>query len=368
MEFGERDGAHLTTDTFALSRRDLRQAVDPPRRQERRPLARADGGRRVRPLAEPRAEDELRHRVRARRRRVPDGGRPVRQAAGAARDRPRRAARRGRRSARPARRRAASRRRCAPKTTRFGPFRIQKGRFAIGRGPTGDGLDQLRADDQRRPRHRAVQPRRRPHRDEPRPPRRRRRAQPRPARLGLRVQAPDRHRGQDRRQVDPRRRVPPPRPRQGRVRRRARAVVRRASRSRPIGIVNTKAPEPAGWSFLLLLFAEFRHSPWQIGLGFNITAVGGIIGLQHRASVDELRRSLGTNVYDDILFPADPVKDAPRIIGRLRTVFPVEPNGLVVGPTVEINWGTPAIVTGRFAHPRPVRRRVRRRRLPLHAR
>ena len=43
------------------------------------------------------------------------------------------------------------------------------------------------------------------------------------------------------------------------------------------------------------------------------------------------------------------MKDAPRILGRLRTVFPVEPSGLVVGPTVEINWGTPAIVTGRFA-------------------
>ena len=116
-----------------------------------------------------------------------------------------------------------------------------------------------------------------------------------------------------------------------------------------IGLLNTKAPEPAGWSLLLLLFAEFRKTPWVVGPGFTISAVGGIIGLQHAASVDELRSGLGTNVYDDILFPADPVKDAPRIISRLRTIFPVSPGSLVVGPTVEANWGSAHWSTARVA-------------------
>jgi hypothetical protein len=116
-----------------------------------------------------------------------------------------------------------------------------------------------------------------------------------------------------------------------------------------VGIVNTKAPEPAGWSLLLLIFAEFRDSPFPLPLGFNLTAVGGIIGLQHEASVEQLRSALGTNVFDDILFPADPVKDAPRLIGRLRTVFPVKAGALTIGPTAEINWGQPAIVTARLA-------------------
>ncbi len=116
-----------------------------------------------------------------------------------------------------------------------------------------------------------------------------------------------------------------------------------------VGLINTKAPEPAGWSLLLLLFAEFRATPWVVGPGFTITAIGGIIGLQHQASVDELRTGLGTNLYDDILFPADPVKDAPRIISRLRTIFPVSPGGLVVGPTVEANWGRRGLVTARMA-------------------
>ncbi len=195
---------------------------------------------------------------------------------------------------------------------------------------------------------------------------RRRRAQPRPARLGLRVQAPDRHRREDRRQGDPRRRVPPPRPRQGRVRRRARAVVQgphdQGDRHRQ--------HEGARAGRLVVPAAAVRRVP-PVAVADRPRAStsppsAASSACSTAASVDELRRSLGTNVYDDILFPADPVKDAPRIIGRLRTVFPVEPSGLVVGPTVEINWGTPAIVKGRFADPRPVRRRVRRRRLPLH--
>lgn len=115
-----------------------------------------------------------------------------------------------------------------------------------------------------------------------------------------------------------------------------------------VGLLNTKAPDPAGWSLLLLLYAEFRETPWQLGLGFTMTAIGGVIGLQHVASVEQLRASLGTNAFDDVLFPADPVKNAARILGRLRTLFPVRAHALTVGPVVEINWATPPIVVARL--------------------
>ena len=63
----------------------------------------------------------------------------------------------------------------------------------------------------------------------------------------------------------------------------------RASRSRPSASSTPRRPSrPAGRSSCCCSPSS-AHSPWQIGLGFNITAVGGIIGLQHRASVDELR-------------------------------------------------------------------------------
>jgi hypothetical protein len=116
-----------------------------------------------------------------------------------------------------------------------------------------------------------------------------------------------------------------------------------------VALLNTRAPEPAGWSLLLLLFAEFRNNPWLFGPGFSITAVGGLIGLQHAASVEQLRGALGTNVFDDVLFPADPVTNAPRLLGRLRQLFPVQAHALVAGPMVEVNWGAPPLVTARLA-------------------
>jgi len=344
MEFGERDGVHLTTDTFALRaeisakpsiRLDVK-AVDLS-------LALSEGDAFLRSLSrELKTAFDIAF--------VFDGdGFRMEGGPFAKQEAPPGPAPRGlMRAAGVGTTSGGVEAEVPPKTTRFGPFRIQKGRFAIGRGPTGDGstsfelstsvdLDigpfnltvdrigmslDLRAG--------GVEPNLGlldwdfgfKH----------------PTGIGVRVDAKA-IRGGGFLRLDP-------------DKGEYAGVLELSFKGltiKAIGIVNTKAPEPAGWSFLLLLFAEFRHSPWQIGLGFNITAVGGIIGLQHRASVDELRKSLGTNVYDDILFPADPVKDAPRILGRLRTVFPIEPSGLVVGPTVEINWGTPAIVKGRFA-------------------
>ena len=132
-----------------------------------------------------------------------------------------------------------------------------------------------------------------------------------------------------------------------------------------LGLLNTKAPAPAGWSLLLMLSAEFRETPWQIGLGFNITpsaaSSGCSTGLGRPAA-----HSLGTNAFDDVLFPTDPVKNAPRILGRLRTLFPVQARALMVGPTVEVNWADAAARRRASWDSRAVHRRVRRRRVPLH--
>jgi Family of unknown function (DUF6603) len=345
MEFGDRDGAHFTTDTFAL-RAEI--SATPSIRLDVKgvdlSLALTDGDAFVRSLSrELKATFDVAFLLDGDGFRMEGGPFAKQQAPPGPSPAPRllRALGVGTTS-------GGVEAEVPPKTTRFGPFRIQKGRFAIGRGPTGDGstsfelstsvdltigpfnltVDRIGMNLDLRAG--GVEPNLGlldwdfgyKH----------------PTGIGVKIDAKS-IRGGGFLRLDPDR---------GEY-----AGVLELSFSgltiKAVGLVNTKAPEPAGWSFLLLLFAEFRDSPWQIGLGFNITAVGGIIGLQHRASVDELRTSLGTNVYDDILFPADPVKDAPRILGRLRTVFPVEPNGLVVGPTVEINWGTPAIVKGRFA-------------------
>ncbi len=110
-----------------------------------------------------------------------------------------------------------------------------------------------------------------------------------------------------------------------------------------IGILTTKVPGGNGWALLLLVFGEF--TPIQLGFGFQLSGVGGIIGLQHGVSIDALQSGLRTGVLDSVLFPRDPVANAPTLLGQLRVVFPIVPRALTVGPAVKLGWSTPALVT-----------------------
>lgn len=109
-----------------------------------------------------------------------------------------------------------------------------------------------------------------------------------------------------------------------------------------IAILNTKVPD-AGWSLLLLIFGNFP--PIQLSFGFTLTGIGGLIGLQHTTSTDALSKGLASGALDAILFPANPVGDAPQIINTLRTIFPTKRGGFIIGPMVEVGWGTPNLVT-----------------------
>lgn len=111
-----------------------------------------------------------------------------------------------------------------------------------------------------------------------------------------------------------------------------------------IGILTTKLPGGAhGWSLLIMLFGEFKPIP--IGFGFTLTGLGGMIGIQHGVSGDALRSGLRTGVLDDVLFPKDPVADAPRLLNQMRTVFPITPRAFTFGPFVRIGYGKPAFLT-----------------------
>ena len=109
-----------------------------------------------------------------------------------------------------------------------------------------------------------------------------------------------------------------------------------------IGILTTKLPD-GGWALLLMVFGEFTAV--QLGFGFTLNGVGGIIGLQHGVSIEALQSGLRTGVLDSVLFPRDPVANAPTLISQLRVVFPIVPRALTVGPALKIGWSTPALVT-----------------------
>lgn len=112
-----------------------------------------------------------------------------------------------------------------------------------------------------------------------------------------------------------------------------------------VGVLSTRMPDGSpGFSLVVSIFAEF-FQPIQLGLGFTLNGVGGLAGVHRSVSVDVLRAGIRNKTLDAILFPEDPVRDAPRIISDLQTVFPPMRDRHVFGPMGIIGWGSPTIIT-----------------------
>ncbi len=104
-----------------------------------------------------------------------------------------------------------------------------------------------------------------------------------------------------------------------------------------IGMLDARLPnDPGGFALLVLLQASFP--PVQIGFGFALTGVGGVVALNHRLDVDALRRGFAAGTIGRVLAPEDPIRNAASLLADLRTVFPVARGVTVVGPTARLVW------------------------------
>jgi hypothetical protein len=66
----------------------------------------------------------------------------------------------------------------------------------------------------------------------------------------------------------------------------------------------------------------------------------------HRtASIDALRGALTAHTLSNLLFPKDPIANAPQLLTELGTVFPPAAGRFIFGPLARIGWGTPALLT-----------------------
>lgn len=111
-----------------------------------------------------------------------------------------------------------------------------------------------------------------------------------------------------------------------------------------IGILTTKLPgNDDGYSLLLLITAEFE--PINLGFGFTLNGVGGLIALNRTMNLNYLRDGIKSNTLDNILFPTDPIENINQIISDLEGAFPVEEGRYAFGPMAIIGWGTPTLIT-----------------------
>ncbi|MBN7812315.1 hypothetical protein J0A68_15285 [Algoriphagus sp. H41] len=111
-----------------------------------------------------------------------------------------------------------------------------------------------------------------------------------------------------------------------------------------VGIINTKMPDGSeGFSLLIIITAEF--SPVQLGFGFALIGVGGLLGINRRAEVEALRVGLKTNALKSILFPEDVVGNISRIISDIKQIFPIKEDTFLIGLMGKIGWGTPTLIS-----------------------
>jgi hypothetical protein len=111
-----------------------------------------------------------------------------------------------------------------------------------------------------------------------------------------------------------------------------------------IGLLTTRMPDGSkGFSLLIIITAEFP--PVQLGFGFTLHGVGGLIGVNRTAVKEVLQAGVKTGALSSVLFPRNPVENAPQLLSDLRTVFPPAPDSYLVGPMAKLSWGTPTLVT-----------------------
>ncbi|HET6977873.1 MAG TPA: DUF6603 domain-containing protein [Pyrinomonadaceae bacterium] len=111
------------------------------------------------------------------------------------------------------------------------------------------------------------------------------------------------------------------------------------------GLLNTRLPGGGkGFSLVILIFVE-GFNPIPLGLGFNLSGIGGLLALNRTFDENALRTGLKQHTLDSVLFPQDPIRNAPQIISNLNRVFPPATGHHLFGPMVQITWGTPPLIT-----------------------
>src|SRR5262249_7396763 len=111
-----------------------------------------------------------------------------------------------------------------------------------------------------------------------------------------------------------------------------------------IGMITTRLPNGArGFSFVVMITAQgFRPIP--LGLGFSLTGIGGLLAINRTCDQDFLREGIKNQTLNNLLFPNDPIGNAPQIFGTLNKAFPAQEGSYLFGPVVQICWGTASLL------------------------
>ena len=111
-----------------------------------------------------------------------------------------------------------------------------------------------------------------------------------------------------------------------------------------ICVITTKFPDGTkGFSLLLIVSATFTPGI-VLGMGFFLSGLGGMIGINRTINTEALRAGVRTGAIDNILFPENIIPNITRIISDIRTIFPAKQDQFMIGFMARITWGVPSLV------------------------
>ena len=115
------------------------------------------------------------------------------------------------------------------------------------------------------------------------------------------------------------------------------------------GLLVTRLPGGGrGYALLVLIMAE-GFKPVPLPLGFRLTGIGGLLAVNRTFDEEALRAGLKSHTLESVMFPKDPVRNAPQILSTLNRVFPPADGHHLLGPMAKIEWGTPTLITADLA-------------------
>jgi hypothetical protein len=92
-------------------------------------------------------------------------------------------------------------------------------------------------------------------------------------------------------------------------------------------------------SFLVVMGATFPPPGVQIGFGFAISGLGGVVGVNRRIDRDALLRAVTDGTAAQLLFPSDPAGAGQAAVQALPAIFPAARGSVVAGPMFQLGWG-----------------------------
>lgn len=113
------------------------------------------------------------------------------------------------------------------------------------------------------------------------------------------------------------------------------------------GLISTRMPDGSkGFSLLIIIISEFNPGI-QLGYGFVLLGVGGLLGLNRTMKLEPLVEGVRTGSINNIMFPNKDmiVANAQRIISDLQAFFPPMENRFLIGPMAKLGWGTPPLIS-----------------------